>query len=161
METQELLEYLDIPFSFQKRETPLLPQYRVIWGLSILVLILEISSYGKSSSIKRLHLLNWAIRSDENRQRMSKLIEDRSSIVSEFIKYDPGFTRAIEYAIADDLVKMKNNTKNKPIYLIEKGTKLAKEIIATKNCLEEEKTFLRQKGKLITNELAESLFELS
>lgn len=161
METQELLEYLDIPFSFQKRETPLLPQYRVIWGLSILVLILEIGSTRKSSSIKRLHLLNWAIKSNENRQIMSKLIEDRSSIVSEFIKYDPGFTRAIEYAIADNLVEMKNNKTNKPICLIEKGTKLAKEIIATKNCLEEEKTFLRQRGKLITNELAESLFKLS
>jgi len=161
MNSQDLLAYLDVPFSFQKRPNPLSPQYRVIWGLSILVLILEVGSNRKSSSIKRLHLLNWAIKSDENQQQMSKLIENRSSIVSEFIKYDPAFTRAIEYAIADELVEMKNNKKNKPLCLIEKGTKLVKEIIAVKSCLEDEKTFLRQKGKLITNELAESLFKLS
>ena len=161
MEIQELLEYLDVPFSFQKRPTPLSPQYRVIWGLSTLVLILEIGSKGQISPVTRLHLLNWAIRSDENRERMSQLIENRSSLVAEFIKYDPGFTRAIEYAIADGLVEMKNNVTNKPISLTAKGKKLAKEIIATNDCLEKEKKFLKQKGKLVTAELSKSLFKLS
>jgi hypothetical protein len=161
MEIQELLEYLDIPFSFQKRPTPLSPQYRVIWGLSILVLILEIGSKAQTSPLTRLHLLNWAIRSSENRERMSQLIENRSSPVAEFIKYDPGFTRAIEYAIADGLVEIKNNATNKPISLTAKGKKFAKEIIATNNCLEEEKNFLKQKGKLITADLSKSLFKLS
>lgn len=161
METQELLEYLNIPFSFQKRPTPLTPQLRVIWGLSILVLILDIGSRGKSSSVTRLHLLNWAIRSDENRQRMSKLLENRSSPVADFIQYDPAFTRAIEYAIAEGLVEMKNNVTNKPINLIVKGKKLANEIISTENCLEEEKSFLRQKGNLVTETLAKSLFRLT
>jgi len=161
MEIRELLEYLDVPFSFQKRPTPLSPQYRVIWGLSTLVLILEIGSKGQTSPVTRLHLLNWAIRSDENRERMSQLIENRSSLVAEFIKYDPGFTRAIKYAIADGLVEMKNNVTNKPISLTAKGKKLAKEIIATNDCLEEEKKFLKQKGKLVTAELSKSLFKLS
>ena len=59
MDNQELLNYLvDIPFTFHQRPTPLEPQFRVIWGLSILVLILYICSRGKKSSVSRLHFLS-------------------------------------------------------------------------------------------------------
>lgn len=66
MQTGELLEYFDIPFSFYERPTPLQPQLRVVWGLATLVLILEICSRSQRSSTSRLHLLNWAVRNNEN-----------------------------------------------------------------------------------------------
>jgi hypothetical protein len=144
MKEQELLGYLDIPFSFQERPIPLQPQSRVTWGLSILVVILEICSRGKSSSVQRLHFLNWSIRSCENRKRMIEILEKRSSPLATLIQYDPGFNRAIEYAIAEGLVEIKN--KNAKVFLTASGRKLAQEIIALDNCLEEEKKILKEKG---------------
>lgn len=157
MQTQELLEYLDIPFSFHERPTPLQPQLRIVWGLATLVLILECSR-GQRSSISRLHLLNWAVRNSENRKRLIELLENRLSSLATLIRYEPGFNRAIEYALAEGLIEMKNNGR---ICLAEKGRKLAKEVIALGNCLEEEKKFLKEKGSAVTETLAESLLKPS
>ena len=62
------------------------------------------------------------------------------------VQYDPSFDRAIEYALAEKLVETDNG---KIIRLISNGNALAKQIIETENCLEEEKDFLKQKGVLV------------
>jgi hypothetical protein len=157
MQAQELLEYLDIPFSFYERPTPLQPQLRIVWGLSILVLILELCSRGKSSSVSRLHLLNWSIRNSKNRDLIIEFIENRLSPLTTLIQYDPGFNRAIEYALEESLIEMRNS--NSKIFLTPNGGKMAKEIIALDNCFEEEKNFLREKGAFITETLAKSLLK--
>jgi hypothetical protein len=146
MNNQELLESLNIPFTFCRKPIPLEPQFRVIWGLSILVLILHICSRGKKSSISRLHFLSWAVRSAENRENLVELLENRHSPLAALVQYDPSFDRAIEYALAEKLVETDNG---KIIRLISNGKALAKQIIETENCLEEEKDFLKQKGVLV------------
>jgi hypothetical protein len=156
MQTQELLEYFDIPFSFHKQPTPLQPQLRVVWGLSTLVLILKICSRSQRSSISRLHLLSWAIRSAENRERMVELLENRLSPLVNLIHYDPGFNRAIEYALAEGLIEAQNKGR---VSLTQNGIKLAQEIIHLEDCLEEEKTFLKIRGSAITETLAKSLLK--
>lgn len=158
MEEKELLEHLNISFSFHERPTPLPPQSRVIWGLAILVLILEICSRSRRSSISRLHILNWAVRSNENRQQMVELLENRLSPLATLVRFDPGFNRAIEYALAEGLVEMKNNGR---ILLGQDGRRLAQEIISLKDCLSDEKVFLREKGSAVTEELAKSLLKSS
>jgi len=40
---------------------PIAAELRPDWKISTLLLILQISSYGGKSSLKRLHVLNWAI----------------------------------------------------------------------------------------------------
>lgn len=158
MEDRELLEHLNVVFSFHDRPTPLQPQLRVIWGLAILVLILEVCSRSRRSSISRLHILNWAVRSSENRQYMIELLEDRLSPLATLVRYDPGFNRAIEYALAEGLVEMKNNGR---IVLEQNGRNLAQEILALKDCLSEEKKFLKEMGSAVTEELAKSLLKSS
>jgi hypothetical protein len=149
MDNQELLNYLDIPFTFHQRPTSLEPQFRVIWGLSILVLILYICSHGKKSSVSRLHFLSWAVRSAENRENLIELLENRHSPLAALVQYDPSFDRAIAYALAEKLVETDNG---KTICLATNGQALAKQIIKTESCLEEEKDFLKQKGVLVKEE---------
>jgi hypothetical protein len=150
MQTQELLAYLDIEFSFREQPVPLQPQLRVIWGLSILVLILHICSRGGRSSITRLHLLNWAIRNHESRERLTEVLKNRSSPFANLIRCEPGFNRAIEYALAESLVEIVNSSKNLRICLSQKGRQLANEIIEDKNCLRDEKVFLQVDLKLVS-----------
>jgi hypothetical protein len=157
MQAQELLDYLDVKFSFREQPIPLQPQLRVIWGLSILVLILHICCRGGRSSITRLHLLNWAVRNDENRERLTVILENRLSPFTNLIKCDPGFNRAIEYAIAESLVEVVDGSNNLRIRILQKGRKLANEIIEEEHCLQDEKAFLREKCASVTEELAKSL----
>jgi hypothetical protein len=148
MDNQELLNYLvDIPFTFHQRPTPLEPQFRVIWGLSILVLILYICSRGKKSSVSRLHFLSWAVRSAENRENLIELLENRDSPLAALVQYDPSFDRAIAYALAEKLVETDNG---KTICLAPNGLALAQQIIQTENCLKEEKDFLTKKEVFVT-----------
>jgi hypothetical protein len=79
MKEHELLELLDLPFSFRSQPTPTQPQLRVIWGLSILALILKICSRGDRSSIPRMHVLNWATKNSENRENLINILENHSS----------------------------------------------------------------------------------
>lgn len=157
MQTQELLNYLNVNFSFRAQPIPLQPQLRVIWGLSVLVLILHICCRGNRSSVTRLHLLNWAIRSSDNRENFSGLLENRLSPFSNLIRCDPGFTRAIEYAIAESLVEVVSGSNNLRVQLLEKGRQLAIEIMAAEDCLQDEKNFLREKGSSVTEKFSESL----
>ena len=129
MQTQELIDLLDIPFSFHEQSAPLQPQLRVIWGLSILVLILHICSRGKRSSIPRLHLINWSIRNRENRDKLINFLETDSFPLGVLIRFEPGFSRAIEYAIADSIVEPVGSRENLRIHLLQKGTQMATEII--------------------------------
>jgi len=157
MQDQELLDYLDVRFSFREQPIPLQPQLRVIWGLSILVLILHICCRRERSSITRLHLLNWAVRDNENRERLIALLENRWSPFVNLIRCEPGFNRAIEYAIAESLVEVVDGSNDLRIHLLNKGRQLANEIIAEENCLQDEKVFLREKCSSVTEELAKSL----
>jgi hypothetical protein len=157
MEDWEFLEYLNIPFCFRSQPIPIQPQSRTIWGLSILVLILRISSRKDRSSITRLHLLNWGLRDDENRKQFIELIEGSSSSLAALIRCDPGFDQAIKYAIAESLVEVINGSKNIRICLSDKGRQFANEIIAEEGCLEEEKKFLRERCSSVTERLASKL----
>jgi hypothetical protein len=154
MDDQELLDYLDIPFTFHKRPNPIEPQIRVVWGLSILVLILFICSRGKKSSISRLHFLSWAVRSPENRTTLIELLENRNSPLLNLVQYDPSFDRAIKYAIAEKLVDTDNG---KILSLTSSGKSLAEQIMKLNNCLEEEKQILTQKGASVNETLTKEI----
>lgn len=153
---QETLDLLNLPFSFRKRPVPLNSQSRIIWGISVLALILYICSRGKKSSITRLHILNWAVRSSENKSKMIELLENRIAPSAIFIKYDPGFNRAIEYAIAEGLVEVQGKAR---VLLLNKGSQLAREIIEDSECFEETRIFLQNKGSLLTEGLSTQLLK--
>lgn len=89
---------------------------------------------------------------------MIELLENRLSPFANLIQYEPGFNRAIEYALAEGLIEMRNQGR---FSLTQNGRKLAKEIIALENCFEDEKKFLREKGSAITEGLAKSLLKSS
>lgn len=157
MQTSELFELFNIPFSFHSQPTPIQPQLRVVWGLSILVLILRICSRSNRSSIPRLHVLNWAVRSSRNQGKLIEALENSSSPIGVLIRHDPGFNRAIEYAIAEAIVEPVGSRDNLRIQLLEKGNQFANDILELSDCLEEEKNFLRERGSAVNESFVKGL----
>ncbi len=56
---------IGLPFRFKRKPMPIAAELRPDWKMATLLLILDVSSYAGKSSLKRLHLLNWAIRSPQ------------------------------------------------------------------------------------------------
>jgi hypothetical protein len=62
-----------LPFRFTRKPMPIAAELRPDWKMAALLLILQLSSHGGKSSLKRLHILNWAIRSPEFREEFEKV----------------------------------------------------------------------------------------
>ena len=124
----------------------------------MVAIILHICCRGKRSSITRLHLLNWAARSAKNKEMLIVFLENRTSPMTALIRYEPGFNRAIEYALADKLVEMTG--KKGSVKLTEKGQIFSNEILVDDEVFRDEKEFLRTIGAAVTEDLAKSLVRL-
>jgi hypothetical protein len=67
MANERLGREIDIPFRFKRKPMPIAAELRPDWKIATLLLILEVSSHAGKSSLMRLHVLNWAIRSPKYR----------------------------------------------------------------------------------------------
>jgi hypothetical protein len=54
---------------FDRKAMPVIPEYRPMYKICQILLILKLSSSGKKSSLIRFHLFNWALK-DEKRKQM-------------------------------------------------------------------------------------------
>lgn len=97
--------------TFLRKPMPILAEYRPMYKISQVLLILYLSSRGKKSSLIRLHLISWVLK-DESRKAI--LIE---SIKNEKILFgvwgvDPSVNLALQYAEAENLM-VKDGTSYK------------------------------------------------
>ena len=96
---------LDSAFTFQRRPIALPGDLRPTWRIGLLTLILSQCCRQYRSSLTRLHVLNWAMRSVANFENLTALIENRLSPDQLIVRFEPAFNRAIDFAIGEGLVK--------------------------------------------------------
>lgn len=139
--------------TFSRKPMPILAEYRPMYKISQVLLILYLSSRGKKSSLIRLHLISWVLK-DESRKAI--LIE---SIKKEKILFgvwgvDPSVNLAIQYAEAERLM-IKDGTSYK---LTTKGVNFCK-------CLDSELVFpkdfnfLKSIGASVTEKMVNSIVD--
>lgn len=161
---------LDVPFTFAARPTPLPCDLRPVWRLHILVLILD-QCWGGRASLEQLHVLNWAIRSEETRTTFLQFLRGRRTPNETVVRYDPSLTRAIDFALGEQLVTRygdeplvgseSRGASPFRLLLTKKGRDLVAEIRSWKDCFAMEKDFLAGIGKKITQGQVEALFRWS
>lgn len=142
----------DQPFTFKRRPVPVPAEARPSWKVAELLVILQISSRGGKSTLKRLHLLNWAVRSVANRHAFRESRSAPSPLFRFNVRFEPAFSRAIDLAAGQSLVDWVSGDK---IQLSAKGTELAQKILADPAVLQEERAFLRDLGKSVTEKEAD------
>jgi hypothetical protein len=128
---------------FRKRKLPLSADYRPLYKIGIIVLILKMVSAGGKSSLNKLHFFIWALKSTRNMQFMRIILEsnDSSSIVSWGV--EPALNKALQFGIAEGLMSMHDDK----YLLTEQGIAFAKKIEKDKDVLINEKEFLLFVGK--------------
>ena len=128
---------------FRKRSLPLNADYRPLYKIGIIVLILKMVCNGNKSSLSKMHFFIWALKSKANIDLVKFVIdsEDTSSIVSWGV--EPALNKALVFGIAEGIFDY-NGDKYK---LTEKGIELFNKINLEGDLFIEEKKFLAYTGK--------------
>jgi len=167
----DLERALDVPFTFRRRRVALPGDMRPVWRLHVLMLLLE-QCWGGKATHQQLHVLNWAIRTEETRAAFLHFIHGNRSPNQIIVRYDPSLNRAVDFAFAEGIATHHEEGPELPweemshgrsyrIMLTKKGRDLLAIIRGMKDCLVVEKAFLDVVGKKVTQQLVESLFTWS
>jgi hypothetical protein len=126
---------------------------------------------GGRASLEQLHVLNWAIRTEDTRRSFLQFLQGKRAPNQVIVRYDPSLSRAIDFAFAEELVSRERTqgrlldssdarTKTPPyrIALAGRGRTLLRRIESMDAVLVTEKAFLQAIGSKLTLSHVESLF---
>ena len=147
----------DQSFRFTRRPMAIAAELRPDWKIASLLLILTLSSRGGKSSIRRLHILNWALRSAKNRAEFEQVREHQQPLFSFQFRFEPALGRAITIAVAEKLVDWVGGTR---LQMTVKGKRWVTDILGDERVMMEEREFLNRIGKNITETLATEMIKV-
>lgn len=150
-----LISNLETKFVFKLRPQPVPGDLRPLWRIGLILLILRISSRANKSTLGRLHVLNWAIRSKQNQEQLLSLVSGTISPDALFIRIEPSLNRALDLAQGEGLVI---RISGRSIKLTKKGSEVADVLIESNEILVEEKIFLEKLGKRVTEQIINAIF---
>ncbi|WP_305825806.1 hypothetical protein [Massilia brevitalea] len=136
---------------FIRRPTPVLPEHRPLYKIAQILLVLHFSR-GKKSSVLRLHLFNWALKSE---RRIVALREAaaRSTLLVPAWGFDPALAIALRYAIAERFIESISNGYQ----LTNHGSSFIKEALKDAEIFSKERTDLAVIGKGITEAMVDKV----
>lgn len=145
--------------SFTKRAIPIPADYRPLYKIAHILLILFISCRSGKSSMMKLHFLCWALKTKANTSVVKGWVSDKFSSHLHIWGIEPTVNRALTFAIADNLIE----NIGSDFLITTKGKDLVKAILKDKELFIREKEFLSDVGKnTITesqiNQLANKFF---
>ena len=139
------------PFRFRRRPMAIAAELRPDWKIGALLLILHLSSRGGKSSLRRLHILNWALRSPKHRADFEQVRERRQPLFSFQFRFEPALGRAINLAVGEKLVEWVGGNR---LRITVQGKRWVTAIMQDESVMLQERNFLDRIGKSITEPLA-------
>ena len=95
-------------------------ELRPDWKIGALLLVLHLSSRGGKSSLRRLHILNWALRSAKNRTEFEEVRERQQHLFSFQFRFEPALGRAINLAVGEKFIEWVDGDR---LQITAKGTR--------------------------------------
>lgn len=141
-------------FTFTVRPEPIAGDFRMAWGISVLLLSL-LHSRGKKASFQKLQFLAHAVRLKEGREEASGLIERRYRPLDVSVRVEPWLNRAVAFAHAMGLVTV---NKGSTVTLTGTGLKAAEMIASDREVLTDERTFLANVAPKLTDSIMKSVW---
>ena len=103
------------------------------------------------SSLRRLHILNWALRSAKNRAEFEQVRDHQQPLFSFQFRFEPALGRAINLAVGENYVDWVGGDR---LQITAKGKRWVTEILKDETVMQEERDFLTRIGKDITETIA-------
>lgn len=146
---------LNVEFVFGRRPVALPGDLRPTWRIGLLMLLLGQCCRQQRSSLTRLHVLNWAMRSEDNFGNLMALISQQLRPDALVVRFDPAFNRAIDFALGESLVQRVDGSR---IALTHQGRDFATEILNTPNVYMNEKNLISTIKQKASETLVENIF---
>lgn len=138
--------------AFNVRPAPVLPEHRRMYKISQILLILELSSRGGKSTLPRLQLFNWALKSRNRQERLATAAKLKSLNVQAW-GFDPALAIALRFAVAELLVCGVPTGYQ----ITERGKLFVEGIEKDPELLPQEKDVLRRIGKGVTEGMVDAV----
>lgn len=138
--------------AFNVRPAPVLPEHRRMYKISQILLVLELSSRGGKSTLPRLQLFNWALKS-RGRQEILATGAKTQSLNVQAWGFDPALSIALRFAVADMLV----NSVPTGYQITDRGKLFVDDIEKDPDLMTQEKEALRRIGKGVTEGMVDSV----
>jgi len=136
---------------FNRRPMPLIAEYRPIYKIFQILSILEYSSRGGKSSLIRLHLINWVLKTESRKEKLATLAAD-ANIPFKVWGVDPILNVALQFSVAQKLITQKSDAYS----ITFEGKKLLK--LAKEQDIElRDSSYLGRLGKRITEKMVEEI----
>lgn len=129
--------------TFQQKPIPIPVDYRPTYKISIIVLVLKFCCSSETSSLLKLHLFSWALKSDNNIKKFKAFILNNYQDDFQVWNIEPSLNRGLQYAVADNLCEITTTSKYK---LTSKGSDFCNKILQS-DVFEDEIEFLKFIGK--------------
>lgn len=137
--------------TFHRKPMPLMAEHRPIYKITQLLLVLNLSSRGKKSSLIRLHLFSWVLK-DERRKEMLFESANQNQILFGVWGVDPAVNVSLQYAEAEGLIS-KSGLSYK---LTQDGANYVSEI-DSEIAFKDDYFFLQSIGSKITEGMVENI----
>jgi hypothetical protein len=137
-------EYLIKKLSFKKRPIPLPAEYRPMYKIALIVMILKYCCRAETSNLLKLHLFSWALASQKNMKELRDFVKSNFSTDFSIWGIEPALNRALQLAVAENICEIVHGKNYK---LTDKGNLFFKMIKDDLELFELEKSFLSFIGK--------------
>lgn len=134
----DILDTIPNRVVFRQTGTPVEPELRPLWRISLIALILLKLSAGNKAGVKKIQALSSLVSSHEKRKNYFSEIQDLFSAVN--IRFDPLVDRAINIGLGEGIFELE---PSKSIKLSTRGLAFAKSIDADEEVFAEEKEFMQ------------------
>lgn len=147
---------LNVPIVFRQRPVSLPGDLRPVWRIGLIVLLLRECCRGGRSSLRRLHVLSWTVRSSDATTTLLNAIDGEFPPDAVIIRIEPALNRAIDYAIGERLLR--RGTKDR-VELTPEGKEFADTILNDNLVLGREKRYVEEVGHAVTETFVMKMFD--
>jgi hypothetical protein len=92
---KRLIDSIRAAFVFRSQPAAVPADLRPEWKIAVLILGLSKSGWAGKMSLKKAHVLNWAVRDDSSRELFLRMMEGDRRLEDIPVRFDPSFNRAL------------------------------------------------------------------
>ncbi|MDT0677310.1 hypothetical protein [Autumnicola musiva] len=138
---------------FKRRPVSLSIDYRPVWKLTQLLLVISEGSNKYGCSLLKLHLFSWIFQDRKRKMKVKEWINNDFDVSLSIWTLSPHVNRAVAFGIGEELI-----IEEKGKYLItKKGAQLVHKILEEDDLFGDEKKILEEFGKVITESRIDEL----
>jgi len=136
-------------FTFNIEPMAIPAELRPMHKIGLILLFLRLNSSASTSSILKIQFLNWVLKiKDLKAQLINETDGKESTYLLKVVHLDPAVNRAVQYAIAENLISLQKTGK---IKLTDLGLNIADKIIINEDLFLDEKDYLKKLGKRVSD----------